>query len=170
MKFETVNVPNDKMEKGQTSIIEAGKLGSEKVTVKDTYEDGKLVNETTISSTQISAPVNEKISVGTREIVETSRGAERFRTVMTMTATAYTEADGPGGGYTATGMRARHGVIAVDPNVIPLGTRVFVEGYGLAVAGDTGGAIQGNIIDLCMDQHYEAINFGRRTVKVYILE
>ena len=89
---------------------------------------------------------------------------------MTMTATAYTEADGPGGGYTATGMRARHGVIAVDPNVIPLGTRVFVEGYGLAVAGDTGGAIQGNIIDLCMDQHYEAINFGRRTVKVYILE
>ena len=54
--------------------------------------------------------------------------------------------------------------------MIPLGTAVYVEGYGYAVADDTGGDIIGNRIDLAMDSHGEAIDFGRQTVKVYILE
>jgi 3D (Asp-Asp-Asp) domain-containing protein len=88
---------------------------------------------------------------------------------MTMEATAYIPSDGGGSGITATGMVAQHGVIAVDPNVIPLGSRVFIPGYGMAVAADTGGAIRGNRIDLCMNTYREAINFGRGVVEVYIL-
>jgi len=62
-------------------------------------------------------------------------------------------------------------VIAVDPNVIPLGSRVWVEGYGEAIAADTGGAIKGNIIDvLVASEAYAADNWGRRTVKVKILD
>jgi 3D (Asp-Asp-Asp) domain-containing protein len=60
--------------------------------------------------------------------------------------------------------------VAVDPRVIRLGSRLFIEGYGAAIAADTGGAIRGNRIDLCMDSLRSAINFGRQPVKVYVLQ
>ena len=72
-------------------------------------------------------------------------------------------------GITADGRVAGYGVAAVDPSVIPLGTRLFVEGYGMAVAADVGSAIQGNRIDLCFDDPDLARSFGRRTVRVFIL-
>ena len=61
-------------------------------------------------------------------------------------------------------------IVAVDPDVIPLGTRLFIPGYGEAVAADTGGAIIGNRIDLVMDSYGEAMDFGRRDVTVYVLD
>ena len=87
-----------------------------------------------------------------------------------MEATAYLPTDGNGEGITKMGTLARHGVVAVDPNVIPLGTRVFIPGYGVAIAEDTGSAILGNRIDLCMEDYTSAMIFGRRVVPVYILE
>jgi len=92
-----------------------------------------------------------------------------YKSHYTMEATAYIPSDGGGSGITATGMVAQHGVVAVDPDVIPLGSHVFIPGYGVAVAGDTGGAIRGNRIDLCMNTYHEAISFGRGVVDVYIL-
>ena len=86
-----------------------------------------------------------------------------------MVATAYT-AGCPGcSGYTATGYRAGHGIVAVDPRVIPLGTKLYIPGYGFAIAGDTGGAIVGDRIDLGFDSLDDAVAFGRRSVKVYTL-
>jgi len=78
-------------------------------------------------------------------------------------------------GITATGIDVRNNpnmkVIAVDPSVIPLGSRVWVEGYGEAVAGDTGGAIKGNRIDVLLpSEAYAAQNWGRRTVQVRVLD
>lgn len=67
-------------------------------------------------------------------------------------------------------MIARPGVVAVDPNVIPLGSRLYIPGYGMAIAADTGGAIRGNRIDLLMDSYDAAMNFGRQSVEVYVLE
>lgn len=89
---------------------------------------------------------------------------------MTMESTAYY-----GHGITASGLkpvRNPDGIstIAVDPNVIPLGTKVYVSGYGLAIAADTGGAIKGNIIDVFLNSHEECISWGRRQVTVQILE
>lgn len=71
---------------------------------------------------------------------------------------------------TATGARAGRGIIAVDPRVIPLGTRVYVPGYGYAIAADTGGAIDGNRIDLCFETVEECFDWGRRTVTIIILD
>lgn len=85
---------------------------------------------------------------------------------MTMEATAYNDP----GGITASGTRTRVGAVAVDPRVIPLGTRLYIEGYGYATAEDTGGAIKGNIIDLYMNSNSEVYNWGRRPVKVTILD
>ncbi|MFC0524631.1 LysM peptidoglycan-binding domain-containing protein [Pontibacillus salicampi] len=91
-----------------------------------------------------------------------------------MEATAYTANCDGCSGVTATGIdlnaNPNKKVIAVDPDTIPLGSEVYVEGYGKAVAGDIGGDIQGNRIDVFMKNHSEAINFGRQTVEVTVLD
>jgi len=92
---------------------------------------------------------------------------------ITMEATAYTANCTGCSGITRTGINLKANpnqkVIAVDPNVIPLGTRVYVEGYGTAIAGDTGGAIKGNRIDIFIPSRQDALNFGRRQVTVTVL-
>lgn len=90
---------------------------------------------------------------------------------ITMRSTAYTSDPSENGGYstTAMGTAIRYGVAAVDPNVIPLGTRLYIEGYGYARAEDTGGAIKGNKIDLVFGSKAQSSRWGRRTVRVTIL-
>ena len=92
-----------------------------------------------------------------------------------MVATAY-YAFGKGGndingdGITAIGLRARKGIVAVDPKVIPLGTRLYIPGYGEALAADTGGWIKGSRIDLCFEDLQECYYYGRRKIKIYLIE
>ena len=94
----------------------------------------------------------------------------QYAAVMAMEATAYLPTDGGGGGYTAMGIPATYGVAAVDPSVIPLGSRLYVPGYGEAIAADTGGAINGYRIDLCMESYEQAMAFGRRVITVFLLD
>jgi 3D (Asp-Asp-Asp) domain-containing protein len=101
--------------------------------------------------------------------VATEYGPEAYSNVLTMEATAYLPSDGGGSGITASGMAAGRGVVAVDPDVIPLGTHLYIPGYGMAIAADTGGAICGDRIDLCMESYGEAMQFGRRDITVYVL-
>lgn len=104
----------------------------------------------------------------------TSSSSSQSGKEMTMTATAYTAYCEGCSGITYTGIDLRSNpnqkVIAVDPKVIPLGSRVWVEGYGEAIAGDIGGAIKGNIIDVFLQHRADALNWGRRTVKIKILD
>lgn len=86
--------------------------------------------------------------------------------IVTFEATAYTWT----GNRTATGTWPSRGTVAVDPEVIPLGSRLYVEGYGEAVAEDTGGAIKGEIIDLYMESEDECWQWGRRMVEVRVIE
>ena len=94
-----------------------------------------------------------------------------YTSTMSVEATAYT-----GGGITATGTSARYGAIAVDPTVIPYGTKMYIVSddgkwiYGVATAEDCGGAIKGHIIDLYFDDYSTCIQFGRRNCTVYILD
>lgn len=93
---------------------------------------------------------------------------------ITVTATAYTANCEGCSGVTATGIDLKANpnakVISVDPNVIPLGSKVYVEGYGYATAADTGGAIKGNVIDVFIPSKEEAVQWGRKQVKVTILK
>ena len=108
---------------------------------------------------------------GGNYITTSSGEALSYSKVLSVEATAYT-----GGGTTATGTSARYGAIAVDPSVIPYGTRMYIVSddgkwiYGVATAEDCGGAIQGNIIDLYFDDYNTCIQFGRRNCTVYILD
>ncbi|WP_444685040.1 peptidoglycan-binding protein [Alkalicoccus luteus] len=103
-----------------------------------------------------------------------SSSGEAEGETLTVEATAYTANCTGCTGVTATGIDLNANpdqkVIAVDPNVIPLGSTVEVEGYGTAIAGDTGGAITGNKVDLYMQSHQEAINFGRQTINVTVVD
>lgn len=99
-----------------------------------------------------------------------SRGFTGGGRAFTMVATAYSNAgNGKWGSQTATGVTCRRGIIAVDPRVIPLGTRLYVEGYGECRAMDTGSAIKGMRIDLFMDRESECNRWGRRRVVVHVL-
>jgi 3D (Asp-Asp-Asp) domain-containing protein len=95
-----------------------------------------------------------------------------YKRKLTMEATAFDPTVGGTDPHAATagGYKAKYGIVAVDPHVIPLDTRLYIEGYGYAVAGDVGGAIKGNKIDLCFDTIKECYAFGRRDVVVYILD
>jgi len=104
------------------------------------------------------------------EVVETPQGYLDYSESLNMEATAYLPTDGGGAGITAMGIPATYGIVAVDPDVIPLGSRVYIPGYGEALAADTGGAIYGNRIDLCMEDYYQAMDFGRRNVTVFVLK
>ncbi|WP_346355191.1 3D domain-containing protein [Azotosporobacter soli] len=158
------------LEKGVERVEEEGKPGRRHVTLKQIYADGEEFGTEVLKETVEEFPQARVLRVGNRETVATSRGDVRFSRVMRMEATAYLPTDGSGEGITASGIRAQHGVVAVDPNVIPLGTRLFIPGYGVALAADTGGAIIGNRIDLCVEDYGEAVQFGRRAIKVYVLE
>ncbi len=110
----------------------------------------------------------------TQTELATQLSTEDDALTLTMTATAYTAYCEGCSGITKNGTDIRANphlkVIAVDPSIIPLGTRVWVEGYGEAIAADIGGAIKGNIIDVFIPSHEEALEWGRKTVKVRILE
>ena len=93
-----------------------------------------------------------------------------YSRIVEVEATGYSRMEPGMSNYTATGEFCRRGIIATDPRFIPLGTKVFIPGYGYAVAADTGGAIVGNLVDLAFDSVGECFEWGRRFVPMYILE
>lgn len=111
----------------------------------------------------------EQTKKDTPSAAPTAKGKE-----MMVTATAYTAYCEGCSGTTYTGINLRANpnqkVIAVDPNVIPLGSKVWVEGYGEAIAGDIGGAIKGNKIDVFLEHKSDAYQWGRKQVKIKVLE
>jgi len=161
---------------GHTKVIALGRAGVLEVRVVYAQRDGGPVRRTVIASAVTRAPKSRIVAEGIGGTPLTSfeaRGIARMaymaRSAIEMLATAYTADCAGCGGMTAIGRRAGKGIVAVDPRVIPLGTRLYIPGYGIAVAGDTGGDIVGNRIDLGFDSWRDAMLFGRRDVKVYRL-
>lgn len=170
--YQVTRRPDSSLEKGQEVVLRTGEDGVREITLIEEFENGRMVNQTVQEEKMIRDTVPEVVAYGTTDVVSRGGQSFRFRSSMIMRASAYTpgpESNPWGNGYTATGVRAGRGVVAVDPSVIPLGSRVFVEGYGYALAADVGGSIKGNRIDLCFNEVGEALRFGVRSVKVYLL-
>ncbi|MEK5105875.1 LysM peptidoglycan-binding domain-containing protein [Cytobacillus sp. FSL K6-0129] len=138
-----------------------------------TKEEKPAVNEDTNKEQAKEEPA-ETVDAPKEEKNTNNTPSEEGAKEITMEATAYTASCEGCSGVTATGINLKENpdakVISVDPNVIPLGTKVYVEGYGEAIAGDTGGAIKGNKIDIFIPNKEDAINYGRQSVKVTILD
>ena len=155
---------------GRLQVTQKGKDGELIDTYSVSLKGGKPVSKTLVSSQKVE-PTNEVILVG-KPGFETSRHYFTRGRAVSMSATGYDASPQtiPGThGRTATGLRAAYGVIAVDPRVIPMGSIVYVEGYGLAIAADKGSAIKGHRIDLCFDSRSTALHFGRHNVRLYML-
>ncbi|NLM09943.1 MAG: DUF348 domain-containing protein [Clostridiaceae bacterium] len=177
-------IPNETMNKGEKKVVQTGVEGTLEKYYKLTYEDGRIVSREFMNEEVITEPVIEIVEYGIVPNFVTSRGdLVRYSKVLDMRATAYTASfedtgkhpDHPEFGICYTGMRAREGIIAVDPKVIPLYTRVYVEvlgdtpDYGFAIAGDIGSAIKGDLIDLYLDTTEAVKKWGVKKVRVYIL-
>ncbi len=160
-----------KENKSNKTPLAAEKDELNKTTADPVKEEGKIKGDTTENPITEQENINEEVN---EEVVTSSNASEQEEKVLTVTATAYT-ADCEGGtGVTYTGIDLKANpnqkVIAVDPSVIPLGTKVYVEGYGHAIAADIGGAIKGNKIDVFIPSQAMAEDWGIKTVEVKILE
>ena len=179
--FASREVSDSSLEKGKTRIKVKGVNGLKQTTYSVTTENGIEVSREKISETTVKNPVEQVVAVGTKakqsKKTVTTQGGKKlnYSKKLTVTATAYTASSGS---RTASGKVAQYGVVAVDPKVIPLGTRLYIEStddgkswkYGYCVAGDTGGAIKGNKVDLYYNSQSQCLQFGRRSAIVYVLD
>lgn len=174
--YGTVVKNDNSMGQGESMVVQQGKSGEKETVIRVVFENGKEVSRKIIAETVKSAPVQKVVAVGTTSSMSFSRGGSiDSAKTLRMKATAYSAADGNGSGRTATGTRAKrssggYSSIAVDPRVIPLGSKVYVEGYGYAIAEDTGGAIKGNVIDVFFNSSNDCRNWGVRYVNVYVVD
>jgi resuscitation-promoting factor RpfB len=163
---------------GTSKVIATGSTGQRDVMVRFTQRDDGRIQKTILASHVTVKSHPRIVAEGVDEYDAfarfEARGIEKAsyiaQSAMQMVATAYTASCSGCSGITASGRPAGHGIIAVDPSVIPLGTRLYIPGYGFAVAGDTGGAIRGSRIDLGFNSLRDALLFGRRVVTVYRLK
>lgn len=184
--YTTRYVPDPGLAWGEEKVVQEGLNGYIPHTCLVQVENGCAIASLPLH-TGISTMQEEIIHYGTRTkhasvkvlnyeggTVSVNGEELRYSKALRMTGTAYTAGIGAVDTVTATGTTVHVGVVAVDPRVIPLGSRLFIEAakgsfvYGTAVAEDTG--VRGNVIDLYMNTYDDCINFGRRPVNVYILE
>jgi uncharacterized protein YabE (DUF348 family) len=165
------------LERGVQKTFRIGKPGLAERQIKVIYEDGRETRHVIVAEKILKPAINSIVLVGIKPVIRTlytSRGSFRYIEMKTMTATAYYPGPESCGKYavygeTYTGKKAGFGYVAVDPKVIKLGTKLYIEGYGKAEAADIGSAIKGNRIDLCYETFREAAMYGVKKIKVYIL-
>lgn len=166
LAYDIQKVADNNLYKGEQRIRQKGLNGQEKLLYEVVLEDGIEVARKLVEKVLLKKSVNEIVAVGTLQTVSRGENPLNFKQVIQMTATGYTHT----GNRTYTDIWPAVGIVAVDPRVIPLGTRLYVDGYGYATAMDIGSAIKGNRIDLFFDTKKEALKWGRRLVQVFILE
>lgn len=174
LEFATVTQKDSNLESGKQQVVQEGKTGKVQKTYEVILENGQEVSKTLISENMMENATDKIVAVGTKEMTQlVSRGTETGKEFY-VSSTAYTASCNGCSGKTATGidLHANPGakIIAVDPSVIPLGTKVYVEGYGYAIAADTGTRIKGNKIDVFFASQSDAYRWGQRTVKIKILQ
>ena len=195
INFNTKKVNDSSLQKGKTKVSQKGEKGIKSVKYLVTTKNGEEVAKEYLSEEVTKEPVDEIIKVGTKKVTTSKSSKTKSSSVTTVKtkgkdfsysrkitakATAYDASLSENGGNTKTayGLTPKYGVVAVDPKVIPLGTKLYIESsdggkswvYGYCIAGDTGGAIKGNKVDLCFNSKAECIKFGRKTATVYILD
>lgn len=165
--YSTESVKKYDLPGGITKTVTRGINGEELQKWTVVYHDGKEASRQLLEKRTVLEPKNAVVHVGMGQRT-VSRGGEtfRYRRALDVKASAYTYT----GNNTASGVPPSYGVVAVDPRVIPLGTRLYIEGYGYATALDTGGAIRGNRIDVFLETLSAARSWGIKNVRMYVLE
>jgi resuscitation-promoting factor RpfB len=195
LSFREVKQQNPSVDRGFSRVIQKGQDGLREDIIEVTYADGKESERDLVESIIIRPRKDRIVEEGSNTLLAARGGLSvRFIKAMYVQATAYCPGTAESGcpinekgysrctgknsdGYTATGVKAVAGtgdinnphIISVDPRLIPLGSRVYIAGYGFARALDVGSAIKGQRIDLLLPTHSAALRFGRRQLKIYLL-
>ena len=194
--FKIVTKNDSSLENSVKKTVQIGQTGQKTTTTNVVYENGIEVSRNVVKETLVREPIDTIISQGTKVVVKevtvkkqlgglaakvvvpvviTSRGGNSpYSKVIKARATAYAPTKGLSA-FTSSGRKAvrdtnGYSTIAVDPSVIPMGSKMFIEGYGLAIAADTGGSIKGTTIDVFFNTLSDANNWAVRNVTVYILK
>lgn len=182
--YSTIKRESKELASGEEKLVRNGAEGLKEKTFRILFENGKEIARQLVKESLISAPEDRVVEYGNKYSHRVSRGGViRYNKMLEVRSTAYTASYADTGkspghpefGITFTGVRAKRGIIAVDPRVIPLGSKVYIEiagdtpDYGFAVAADTGGAIKGSIIDLYFDTQEFVDRWGVKKAKVYVL-
>ncbi len=183
--YDTEIRENPNLEEGKENVLQEGENGELSIITKENYSGAELISSEAVEELVTKEAKNKIIERGTKKeeipipVVElkkekqpatvTASTVTNNNTSLNVVATGYTPGDPGCTGITYTGTKASRGTIAVDPKVIPFGTKLYIPGYGYGVAADTGGAIKGNKIDLCYESRTEALNWGIKNITVYIV-
>nr|WP_084279230.1 G5 and 3D domain-containing protein [Anoxybacillus tepidamans] len=174
VNFAVVTRRDASLPRGQQRVISPGEKGLVSKQYEVILENGKEVSRKLVKTETVKQSQDRVVAVGTRETYITSRGSAQSSREIYVTATAYTAYCSGCSGKTRTGINLRSNphmkVIAVDPRIIPLGSKVYVEGYGYAIAGDTGAGINGYEIDVFFPDKSSAFRWGKKRVKVRIIQ
>lgn len=181
--YSTREIENENLAPGERVVVQEGQNGVNEYVYEIHYENGIEISRTLVSDAILSNPVEEIVECGPTSVWELgaipASAPTNYSRVEVYTATAYDASpadNGPWAGKTSTGMPLVYGVVAVDPKVIPYGTKMYIESvdgkfvYGYAIAGDCGGAIKGKKVDLFYPSRSTCYSFGRRPVKIYFLD
>ena len=169
--FDVEKREDSDLDWGVTNVIQEGKNGTKTTIYQISYFDQEVFEREAID-VQIEPAQNEIVAIGTKRQsgeVDTPSGKLKFKGKLRVWATSYDPFCAGCNDTTAIGMKAGFGVIAVDPKIIPLKSKVYIPGYGEAIAGDTGGAIKGNKIDLGFDNVKNGW-WSSRYTDIYLLE
>lgn len=176
ISYKTVEKDSDDIMTGESEVSQNGADGEKEVTKRCKYIDGKYDSTKVIGEKVTKKPVDKVILNGTKRgtTTDTSGAPVSYRYMVSGSGTAYTAAPGS---LTATGTTVYEGGVAVNPAIIPYGSKLYIEAadgshvYGYATAVDTGGALMDGsaIVDLFYFSYDDCVNFGRRDVNVYVL-
>ena len=169
--YDTIIKKDKTLLKGKTKVSQKGKKGMKELVYEVVYEDGQPISKILLEENIITKAKNKIIKKGTKEKEKTeskkkSTSKNSLGKKITVSATAYS-----GDGITATGTVPRWGTIAVDPTIIPYGTKVYIPQFDeYFIAEDCGGGIKGNKIDIFMNSESQCDNWGKRSIDIYIVE
>ncbi|MEK5388826.1 ubiquitin-like domain-containing protein [Margalitia sp. FSL K6-0131] len=175
LEYAVVTQKDSNLSMGEKKVIQHGQNGLVQKLYEVIKENGKEVSRSLVRKNILKDSKSKVVAVGSKSLTnQVSRGNMDTARELYVNSTAYTANCNGCSSRTATGinLNVNPGIklIAVDPRVIPLGSKVYVEGYGYAIAGDTGGAIRGNMIDVYFSSTSDAYRWGRRYVKIRILK
>ena len=152
---------------GDTQVTQKGRQGKVRKTYEVTYVDGEKTDRQLVESEVVTQARDKVIGYGTKISFTKPEGLKYTRKIEDVKAVSYYYSGNPVGCY---GLPCEFGTVAVDRSLIPLGSLLYIEGYGYAIANDVGSAIHGKIVDLYMEKYEQCLIWGARRTTVYVID
>lgn len=167
LSYDTLSKPGYAVPIGRTRTVQKGRSGIRETTFKVTYVDGKEYSREKIKTETTRTPKDKIVEYGLAIDMSVPENLNYSRVYRGCRAVSYNYSETR---YTASGRKCEYGIAAVDTNIFPFGTKLYITGYGYAVAADRGAAISGTTVDLYFDHRIQCMTWGAQSVDIYVLK